>query len=89
MQQGQSQTGTRDETYNVISTLYHALQGVENCQTYLQDASGDEALRTFFEDALEQQRQIAERGKQVLQQCLQRETGQGGASAFSFGQTTV
>ena len=35
--QGQ-QTGTRNETYDVIAILYHALQGAENCQTYLKDA---------------------------------------------------
>ena len=32
------QTGTKNETYNVIAILYHALQGAENCQTYLKDA---------------------------------------------------
>jgi hypothetical protein len=31
-------TGTRDEHYNVISVLYHALQGADTCGTYLQDA---------------------------------------------------
>ena len=28
--QGQQQTGTRNETYNIIAILYHALQGAEN-----------------------------------------------------------
>ena len=34
MQQGQSSdaTGTRDDTYDVISVVYHALQGAENCE---------------------------------------------------------
>ena len=32
------QTGTRNETYDVIAILYHALQGAENCQTYLQNS---------------------------------------------------
>jgi hypothetical protein len=31
-------TATRDEHYNVISVLYHALQGADTCATYLQDA---------------------------------------------------
>jgi hypothetical protein len=39
-------TGTRDEHYNMISVLYHALQGADTCATYLQDAerTGDQNL---------------------------------------------
>ena len=83
MQQGQSEdvTGTRDETYDVISIVYHALQGAENCEIYAEDADRDE-LRQFFERAGEQQRQLAEEGKRMLAKCLQHESG----SAFSFGE---
>ena len=80
--QGQQQTGTRNETYDVIAILYHALQGAENCQTYLQDAQ-DGPTRDFIQQALQTQRQIADQGKQVLQQCLQHDTG--GNSAFGWG----
>jgi hypothetical protein len=83
--QNQSQqTGTRNETYNVISILYHALQGAENCQIYLKDAQDGQA-REFFQQALQSQRQLADRGKEVLQQCLQKDTG--GSSAFGWGQS--
>jgi uncharacterized membrane protein YgcG len=82
-EQGQ-QTGTRNETYDVIAVLYHALQGAENCQTYAQDAQ-DGQIRDFFQQALQLQRQLADQGKQVLQQCLQKETG--GQSAFGWGQS--
>jgi hypothetical protein len=83
--QGQQQTGTRNETYNVIAILYHALQGAENCQTYLQDAQ-DGPTRQFFEQALQLQRQLADQGKQVLQQVLQNDTG--GGSAFGWSQSS-
>jgi hypothetical protein len=87
MQQGQSsETGTRDETYDVISIVYHALQGAENCDIYAEDAEDDQ-LRRFFQQAADQQRQLAEQGKQVLAQCLQKEGAQGGGSAFGFGQS--
>jgi hypothetical protein len=79
-EQGQ-QTGTRNETYDVIAVLYHALQGAENCQIYMQDAQ-DGQVRQFFEQALNMQRQLADRGKEVLQQCLQKDTG--GRSAFGW-----
>ena len=83
--QNQSQqTGTRNETYNVIAILYHALQGAENCQTYLKDAQDGQA-REFFQQALQSQRQLADRGKEILQQVLQKDTG--GSSAFGWGQS--
>ena len=86
MQHGESSeaTGTRDETYDLISIVYHALQGAENCDMYAEDAERDE-LRRFFQEAAEQQRQLADRGKMLLMQCLQNETGQG-RSAFGFSQ---
>ncbi len=86
MQQGQSSqqaTGTRDQTYDVISVLYHSLQGAETIQTYLQDAREGE-IRSFFEEALDQHRQLADRAKQLLSSQLQNE---GGGSAFGFGQS--
>ncbi len=89
MDQGQSSdaTGTRDETYDVISIVYHALQGAENCDIYAEDSEQDE-LRQFFQQAGDQQRQLAEQGKQLLARCLQKEGGQSssqsGGSAF-FG----
>ena len=82
--QGTSQTGTRDETYNLVSMLYHALQGAENCQIYSQDAGGDPELRGLFDEARDQQRQLADRAKQLLQSRLGRECGQGGGGAFGF-----
>jgi hypothetical protein len=78
----QQQTGTRNETYDLISVLYHALQGAENCQTYLNDAQ-DGQVRDFLEQALQSQRQLADRAKEVLQQSLQKDTG--GRSAFGWG----
>jgi hypothetical protein len=93
-QSGGGQTGTPDTTYNLTAILYHALQGVENCKTYEQDAQGQQELAQFFQQAGQQQQQLAEQAKQLLHDCLMRETqgGQGGqqssgsGSAFGFGQ---
>jgi hypothetical protein len=37
-------TGTKDDTYNLVSVLYHALQGAETARHSLQDAeqAGDQ-----------------------------------------------
>jgi hypothetical protein len=65
---GERTTGTRDEHYNLISVLYHALHGADNCDHYALDteASGDERLTAFFREAQAAQVQVAERGKQLL-----------------------
>jgi hypothetical protein len=77
-QQGQSSdaTGTRDDTYDVISVVYHALQGAENCEIYADDAE-DKQLRNFFQSACDQQRQLAEQGKRVLAPCLKKDASSG------------
>ncbi len=65
---GERTTGTKDEHYNLISVLYHALHGADNCDHYALDveASGDERLAAFFREAQAAQVQIAERGKELL-----------------------
>jgi hypothetical protein len=68
MDYGERTTGTRDEHYNLISVLYHALHGAENCDHYASDAeiAGDERLAAFFRDAQGRQTVIAERAKGML-----------------------
>lgn len=65
-------TGTRDKHYNLISILYHALQGAETYNEYIRDAeqSGDNELAKFFRDVQEQERQRAERAKKLLTQRM-------------------
>lgn len=66
-------TGTRDSTYNLTAVLYHALQGVENCMIYMDDAQGDEQHRQFFEQACNAQKQLAEEAKRLLHDALMAE----------------
>ena len=68
MDPGEQITGTRDEHYNLISVLYHALQGADNCTTYAFDAeaAGDERLAAFFHEAGVIQAQLADRAKGML-----------------------
>jgi hypothetical protein len=65
-------TGTRDESYNLISILYHALQGAETYNQYIADAeqAGDKELARFFRDVQEQEKQRAEQAKKLLAQRI-------------------
>ena len=68
MDYGQMTTGTRDEHYNLVSVLYHALHGAANCDHYAVDAeaAGDERLTVFFREAQGGQMLLAERAKELL-----------------------
>ena len=68
MDPGEQTTGTRDEHYNLVSVLYHALHGAENCETYALDAeaAGRDDLVTFFREAQVVQAGMAERAKELL-----------------------
>ena len=69
-------------TYDLISVMYHALQGCEQYEQYAQDAQqiGQQEIAQFFRDAIRQNEQLAQRGQRLLAQCLQQGQGQGGRS---------
>jgi len=65
---GAAQTGERDEHYDVISVLYHALQGAETISQYIEDARSarDQELLSFFEETRVEYAERAQRAKQLL-----------------------
>jgi hypothetical protein len=72
MEKTEHTTGTRDVHYNLISVLYHTLQGAETAMQYVSDAeeSGDDELVRFFREVQEEDRRRAERAKMLLGQRL-------------------
>ena len=66
------QTGTKDETYNLISVLYHALQGGETYAMYARDAqqTGDQELGQFFQQLVDEERARADKARQLLKNRL-------------------
>jgi len=65
-------TGTPDPIYDLVSVLYHALQGAGASMIYAGDAAFDDdtELVQFFEQLQEQDRWRAERAKALLRRCL-------------------
>jgi hypothetical protein len=81
-------TGTSDVTYDLISTIYHALESAQTSATYLQDAqqAGDQEIVQFFQQMQQKCSQRAEQAKQFLAPRLsQRRWYQGGMSGSSYG----
>jgi len=58
----------KDKDYDLVSTLYHALQGVEKSDVYLLDAdkAGDEAVTSFMQEARERYSEISKKAKSLL-----------------------
>ena len=73
---------TPDTTYNLISVMYHTLQGCQTYEQYAQDAeqAGHQDVAQFFRDTGREFERCAQRGQQLLAQCLQQgQMGQGSA----------
>jgi hypothetical protein len=67
--------GTQDTVYGLVSVLYHALQGDETYQAYVNDAeqNGDDELQQFFETCRAEEQARAERAKSLLLTRLEEE----------------
>src|SRR5262245_34893392 len=72
------ETGTRDATFDVVSTLYHALRAIQACETYRIDArdEGKPQIAEFFDEVIAANRKIARQAKQILRQRLSERTGE-------------
>ena len=61
-------TGTGDTVYDLVSIIYHALQGAETYGMYIADAEEveDAELAKFFKEVQDDERQRADRAKKLL-----------------------
>ena len=77
----QGDTGTRDITYDLVSVIYHALQGAETTALYIADAKqeGNSELEQFFTQAKDEYQARADRAKQLLTAHLGSTQGKGAA----------
>jgi hypothetical protein len=66
-------TSERDDTYGLISVIYHSLQGAETCNQYIEDArrGGNDELVNFFEESRDEQNRRALEGRRLLSAELQ------------------
>lgn len=67
-------TGTGDPTYDLVSVLYHSLQGAETYEFFAADAdeAGDGELAEFFRTVQAEERSRADRAKALLAPRLSR-----------------
>jgi hypothetical protein len=65
---GESATGISNATYDLVSVLYHALEGGATYDKYIQDAEqeGDQELVQFFRQVQQEDAQRAQQAKSLL-----------------------
>ena len=70
--QAEQITSTCNEHYDLISALYHTLEGAWKYEAYCKEAekAGDHALAQFFRDSQRDECARAERAKAVLRERL-------------------
>ncbi len=70
--QKQANTGTSNEQYNLVSVLYHSLEGAATYEQYIQDAqqAGDNDLANFFQEVKDTNSRLAQRAKELLGQRM-------------------
>jgi len=66
------ETVARDEHYDLVSVLYHALQGDETLDQYIEDAeeADDQELAEHFRHVQQSYREIALQTKELLKEKL-------------------
>ncbi len=64
--------GIENEKYNLISVVYHLLQGVETTGKYIKDVKkiDDEVLLKYFKDVQDQYVMLADRGRILLKEKI-------------------
>jgi hypothetical protein len=68
----EEKTRTSNAAYDLVSVIYHALQGAETYDRYIADAEerGDSELADFFRDVQERNCDVADRAKAMLRDRL-------------------
>lgn len=71
-QSGSGTTGTDNVTSNLVSILYHCLEGAQTHDKYIQDAQqqGNNDVVQFFQQVKQEEMRRAEQCKQLLGQHL-------------------
>lgn len=68
-----TQSGTPNLTFNLVSVLYHQLQQAQTLGGYVADAeqAGDDALAGFFKRCIAEAEALSDEAKELLRERIQ------------------
>ena len=66
----QQRTSVSNEYYDLVSVLYHALEGAQTYSSFIKDAeqSGNQQLAQFFRQVQQEDNNRAQQARQLLSQ---------------------
>lgn len=72
MSQAEEATKTPDPIYDLVSVLYHALEGGQVYDQYIRDAEreSDDELAEFFRDVQREDQQRSQRAQELLHERI-------------------
>jgi hypothetical protein len=56
----------KNKEYDLVSVIYNASQAADTCRQYIQDAQGDREVETFFNDVIDTNADLVQKGKDLL-----------------------
>lgn len=60
-----------NKEYDLVSVIYNASQAADTCRQYIQDAQGDQEVERFFNNVIDTNSELIQKGKDLLKSRLQ------------------
>lgn len=56
----------KNKEYDLVSVIYNASQAADTCQQYIRDVEGDKEVERFFNDVIDTNANLVQKGKDLL-----------------------
>ncbi len=56
----------KNKEFDLVSVIYNASQAADTCRQYISDAEGDQEVERFFNDVIDSNASLVEKGKDLL-----------------------
>ncbi|HBA88588.1 MAG TPA: hypothetical protein DCZ75_11595 [Geobacter sp.] len=56
----------KNKEYDLVSVIYNASQAADTCQQYIKDVEGDKEVERFFNDVIDTNANLVQKGKDLL-----------------------
>ena len=60
----------KNKEYDLVSVIYNASQAAETCSHYIQDCQDDQEVQSFFNDVIDRNADLVQKGKDLLKNRL-------------------
>lgn len=61
----------KNKEFDLVSVIYNASQAADTCRQYISDAQGDKEVESFFNNVIDTNSELVQKGKDLLKNRLQ------------------